>query len=107
MTVRILKIFKPPKNFVFATRTISGCDELAVLTLSTLDSNHHLPKYAIAECPNLSVFDLRKFSTFESSGIVNCGSVYTDVEGQNTDLSKVILDYNTIVNASEATTASI
>jgi hypothetical protein len=101
-----LKDFKPPKNFVFATRTISGCDELAVLTLSTLDSNHHLPKYAIAECPNLSVFDLRKFSTFESSGIVNCGSVYTDVEGQNTDLSKVILDYNTIVNASEATTAN-
>lgn len=100
-----LKDFKPPKNFVFATRTISGCDELASLTLSTLDSNHHLPKYAIAECPNLSVIDLRKFSTFESSGIVNCGSIYKNVGGLNTDSSKVILDYNTIANASESTTA--
>lgn len=99
-----LKDFKPPKNFVFATRTISGCDELASLTLTSLDSNRHLPKYAIAECPNLSVFDLRKFSTFESSGIVNCGSIFTNVEGINNDLSKVILDYSTIANASDSTT---
>lgn len=100
-----LKDFKPPKNFVFATRTISGCDELASLTLSTLDSGRRLPKYAIAECPNLSVIDLRKFSTFESSGIVNCGSIYKNVGGIETDVSKVIFDYQRIINASPATSA--
>lgn len=97
-----------PRFFSFASKCISGCDSLVNLYMHNLENGRNLPQHAICECPNLAVIDLRKFTTFASSGIVDVGQntiTNDDLLGLY-DNSTIIFDYHTIFEAaSQSTTA--
>lgn len=97
-----------PRFFSFASRCISGCQSLANLYMHNLEDGRNLPQYSICECPNLAVIDLRKFTTFASSGIVDVGqnTVTNDEQFGTYDTSTIIFDYHTIFeSATQSTTA--
>jgi hypothetical protein len=97
-----------PRFFSFASRCISGCQSLTNLYMHNLEDGRNLPQYSICDCPNLAVIDLRKFTTFASSGIVDVGqnTVTNDEQFGTYDTSTIIFDYHTIFkSATQATTA--
>lgn len=103
-----LQTLRLPRFFSFASRCISGCDSLVNLYMHNLENGRNLPQHAICECPNLAVIDLRKFTTFASSGIVDVGqNVITNDEYLGLyDNSTIIFDFHTIfASAFESTTA--